>query len=70
LNDALLAVEFSPQGDVLIVGGQEGRARWLSWRADVLQREACANLSSNLSKEEWRQYVPEVDFHRTCTNLP
>lgn len=40
------------------------------WRAEDLITEACARLTRNLSLEEWRQYIPDEPYRKTCVNLP
>jgi hypothetical protein len=32
--------------------------------------EACARLTRNLTPEEWRQYLGDEPYRKTCPNLP
>jgi len=31
---------------------------------------ACARLTRNLTKEEWKQYLPDEPCRKTCPDLP
>jgi len=31
---------------------------------------ACSRLTRNLTKEEWKQYLPDEVYRKTCPNLP
>ncbi|HLJ91141.1 MAG TPA: PQQ-binding-like beta-propeller repeat protein [Candidatus Angelobacter sp.] len=37
---------------------------------DDLEKSACGRLARNLSREEWKQYLPDQTYHPTCPNLP
>ncbi len=39
------------------------------FRADLI-REGCARLSHNLTPEEWKSYLPDYPYERTCPDLP
>ena len=32
--------------------------------------QACAHLTRNLTKLEWRQFMGEVEYRATCNDLP
>jgi WD40 repeat protein len=40
------------------------------WRAADLVSEACLYLTRNLSRDEWKQYMPDVAYHKSCRSLP
>lgn len=42
---------------------------WL-WKTDDLQAEACRRLTRNLTEDEWRQYLGDEPYRKTCQNLP
>jgi len=42
---------------------------WL-WRPEDLIAEACARLTCNLTREEWRQYIGDEPYRPTCPELP
>ena len=52
---------FSPDGKLLAVAGLETRA--MLWEVDpaVWRRRACAIVGRNLSREEWKLYLPPGD---------
>lgn len=39
------------------------------WQTEDLIRDACALIKSNLTSEEWKQYLGSEPYHRTCPNL-
>jgi hypothetical protein len=40
-----------------------------NWRQDLIDL-ACSRLTRNLTKEEWKQYLPDEVYRKTCPNLP
>ena len=62
---------FSPDGKLLAVAGVETRA--MLWDVDpaVWRRRACAIVGRNLSREEWRLYLPPgTPYRATCSEWP
>ena len=64
------AVLFSPDGKYVVAASQFGIVRvWLLLIDDPLA-EACRRVTRNLSTEEWRQYLGEEPYRKTCPALP
>jgi WD40 repeat protein/class 3 adenylate cyclase len=62
---------FSPDGTQLAVAGVETRA--MLWDVDpgVWRRRACAIVGRNLSREEWKVYLPPgTPYRATCLEWP
>jgi WD40 repeat protein/class 3 adenylate cyclase/tRNA A-37 threonylcarbamoyl transferase component Bud32 len=62
---------FSPDGKLLAVGGLESLA--MLWNVDpaVWRRRACAIAGRNLTREEWKLYMPSGTRYRaTCSRWP
>jgi WD40 repeat protein len=62
---------FSPDRKLLAVGGLDSRA--MLWQVDpaVWRRRACAIVGRNLSREEWKLYLPSgTPFRPTCPEWP
>ena len=62
-------VAFSPDERYLAtVSGNAARV-WL-WRPEDLIAEAQRRLTRNLTEEEWRQYLGDEPYRKTCPDLP
>jgi WD40 repeat protein len=62
---------FSPDGRLLAVPGVEGRP--MLWDVDpaVWRRRACAIAGRNLTREEWKLYLPPgTPYRATCPEWP
>ncbi|HEX7312125.1 MAG TPA: protein kinase [Gaiellaceae bacterium] len=62
---------FSPDGKVLAVSGVETLA--MLWDADpaVWRRRACAIAGRNLTREQWKLYLPAgTPYRKTCSQWP
>jgi WD40 repeat protein len=76
------AVVFSPDGRSLFSASstvsQTGdmtteRGLWLDrnfLNTDDLVQETCSRLSGNLTPAQWKQYLGDEPYHKTCPNLP
>jgi WD40 repeat protein len=67
-EDSVIAVDFTPDQQYLVSVNKNG-VRLRLWRPDDLIAEACGRLTRNLTKEEWRQYIGEEPYRKTCQNL-
>lgn len=66
----VMAVAFSPDGKLLATGSRDYAAQIGYFLLEDLRREACQRLSRNLTLEEWRMYVPDEPYRKTCPHLP
>ena len=67
---AITAVTFSLDGHLLITASKDKTVRIWPWRPDELMSDACSRLTRNLTLEEWRWYIGDEPYRRTCANLP
>src|SRR4051812_44483802 len=65
------AVSFSPDGRRLVTVTDRAVELWDSifWTADGerLRRTVCRGLGRDLSRAEWRIFVPDTPYRRTCS---
>ncbi|GAA3854115.1 hypothetical protein GCM10022243_19600 [Saccharothrix violaceirubra] len=63
---AVNAVAFAPSGKVLATSGSDGTTLlWDLSPFDDVAAKACA-AGGGLDRDEWRQYVPDLDYRETC----
>lgn len=71
-EDKVISVAFNPDGTRIISGSLDTTLR--QWDATLLENGKalsstilCSTLHRNLTREEWKQYVPEgEDFREIC----
>ena len=71
----VLSVAFSPDGKMLAVGAQGGVLKiWNSilWSRETapLMSNLCAKVGRNLTTDEWRTYLPDQPYEKTCPQFP
>jgi WD40 repeat protein len=66
----LRSADFSPDSRYLLAGYDEHAAALWLWRSGDLRDQACARLTSNLSREEWKRWFPKQAYRQICPNLP
>ena len=69
-GEGVAAVTFSPDGQWVASGSNDRTARVWLWKPEDLIAEACSRLTRNLTLEEWRTYLGDEPYRRTCPNLP
>ena len=61
---------FSHDSDWLVTADIHGGARAWNLNLKELMESACSTAGRNLTLNEWRQYFPRQEYHKTCANLP
>lgn len=70
-GDKITHVVFSSDSNYLATGSVDGQAKRLRLvDADTIVFEVCDQLTRNLTKEEWEEYMGEREYQKTCENLP
>jgi WD40 repeat protein len=67
----VLAMQFSPDGQLIVSGAYEGAQNLVSRPAHVdnLIAGVCSLVSRNMTKEEWDTYVAkDIPLEKTCTD--
>jgi WD40 repeat protein len=65
----VVGVEFSPDGGQLARAGDDGSV-WV-WPAVGTPQMLCDKLTTNMSREQWREWVsPDIDHIELCPGLP
>lgn len=68
-GEHLVAMDFSRDGKYLAVANGDKTARILLWKQEDLINKACEHLTSNLTHEQWKQYLGNEQPRETCPNL-
>jgi WD40 repeat protein len=63
------AVLFSPGDRLFLVAGSDGLARAFPVSAQDLIAQLCARLTRNLSDAEWREYLHDTPYSKSCPDL-
>ena len=67
----ITCLAFTAGGDKLITGSADKTIRMRLINTEVLTRLLCADLSRNMTQEEWNLYVgSDIGYSKTCENLP
>jgi WD40 repeat protein len=73
------AVAFSPYGKYLATTSEDNiiqvfevtsNNKITNMKLEDLNAEACAQLTRNLTKNEWKKYMDDEPFRKTCPDLP
>ncbi len=69
-KSSVLSVAFSHDGRTLVSGS--GDTYLILWDISVesWKAHACRIANRNLTPDEWRQYLPDEPYRKTCTDLP
>ncbi len=66
----VMEVVFSPDGRYLASRDNLGKAKlWRLWPGDPVS-EACRRVRRNLTYEEWRRYIGDEPYRKTCEVQP
>jgi len=66
----VIDLAFSPDGRWLLTSSMDKTVRLWPLQAKDLIDQACKLLPRNLTKEEWKAFGVEGEYHKTCKNLP
>ncbi len=70
VTDNAVTPVFSPDGQSVIITGEDGIiALWTLNVAHLVDR-ACATLGRNFTLAEWEQYLPNTPYQATCPQWP
>jgi WD40 repeat protein len=67
----ILAIRFSPDGQMIISGAYEGTQNLVAraTHVDYLVRDICNTVSRNMTQEEWNTYVGrDIPPEKTCSD--
>ena len=69
-GDAVNAIAFDAAGRYLATAGTDNDATLQYWLPSDLLVQACRRLVRNLTAVEWRDFLGEIPYRQTCSNLP
>ncbi len=69
-SGAVNAVAFGPDGSTLVSAGDDRRVMRWNVDLDAWTAAACAIANRNLTREEWRQVLPDIPYRATCPAVP
>ena len=65
-QDRVRAVAFSPDRKHLVSGGDDETTILWKWDLATLAAQACRVSNSQLDAGEWRQYMGDQPYRKTC----
>lgn len=65
-GDGIVAVAFSPDGHTLHSVGEHSTVRTHQVTPARLAESVCARAGSGLSRSDWRTYLPDLPYRKTC----
>ncbi len=66
----LRVVTISPNGQYIATAGLEGDVWVWLWRSEDLIDQACWHIERNFTLEEWKEYLGNEPYRKTCPELP
>jgi WD40 repeat protein len=65
-GDPIRSVAFTEDSDTLYTTGKNVRLQRYEIAPDRLVHQACARAGSGLSPADWKTYLPDIPYRRTC----
>jgi len=69
-DERIHAVAFGPDGRFVATASMDCTVQLRFWQTADLISQCCARLTRNLSFEEWRLYLADEPYRKTCPDLP
>jgi hypothetical protein len=66
----VLSVAFSPDGAALASAGTDEVLIVWNMQIQAWQARACGQAGRNLTPAEWRLYLNDETYHKTCPQWP
>lgn len=69
-DDSVKSVDISPIGRRVAVLRADNTVTLRSWDHGTMLQDACEIASRNLECSEWRQFISDMPYRKTCPALP
>jgi WD40 repeat protein len=68
--DTVFSIAFSPDGQTMATGSADKRVILWDMDPESWKAKACRKANRKMSEAEWRRFMGERPYRKTCPELP